>query len=316
MRTPVTARRTHLRALAPALFAAALLLAPVAHARPAAPATPAVDVSGWQSLLDQYLVRIAAPRQPFDVRFDYVKLYVDEDIWTQQASSRLAAVRAQLFAADPGTLSKDERLAWALNAYNFLVVERATLHLLVPNRKFLRYTSVDEMNYSDGTFFDAPVVTIAGRPLSLNAFERVYVYGEDTPPSEPRRAAADPRLLFALCRGSIGSPPLPARAFKPESLQVQLDQAARTALALPRFTSFDPATQQLLVSEFLNRARVDFGGEPALIAFVGRFGPDAARNAIRKGKVTVVTRYMSVDPLLNQWDRPKPAAPSAGAKPE
>ncbi len=203
-----------------------------------------------------------------------------------------------------------------MNAYNFLVIERATMLLLVPMRKFQRYESVSQMSTGDGTFFEAQVAHVDGRSYSMAEFERRFVYGDSTPMIEPRRVAGDPRRMFALSRGSVGGPALPARAFRPESLEIQLDRATRTALAHPRMASVDPASKKLLVSNYLGERLVDFGGTPeGVVPFLVKHGPSALRSAIKREKLTGVARFTPVDPALNQFLRPKPPPPAPAPKP-
>ena len=94
--------------------------------------------------------RIAEKGEPFDTRFDYEQLYVDEGIFGRGVSSKLSAIRDAMLAVPPDQMSEKDRTAWKLNLYEFLVLEQATLHLIVPNRKYLRFDSVDEMNFSVG----------------------------------------------------------------------------------------------------------------------------------------------------------------------
>lgn len=294
-----------------AVLSNAVLLACLAvPARAQAP-----DYSGWQSLLDRYVVRLEGKNQPSDSRFDYEQLYVDEGIWTKKRSARLESVHAQLFSVSPSALDDRARLAWAINAYNFLVIERATMLLLVPMRKFQRYDAVTQMSSADGSFFEAQVAQVEGRGYSMAEFERRFVYGDSTPMIEPRRVARDPRLMFALCRGSLGGPPLAVRAFRPESLEVQLDQATRRALAISRMAAIDPESKKLLVSEYLGERLVDLGGTPpSVVPFLSKYGPSALRSAIRRDKLTDVARFMPIDPMLNQFLRPKPLPPAPTPK--
>ncbi len=279
-----------------------------------APAAEAPDFSGWQQLLDHYLVRLGDGRKaPVETRFDYEQLYVDEGIWTKKRSDRLEALHAQICSVRPSELAPKARLAWAINAYDFLVVERATMLLLVPFRQFQRYESVDQMTSADGEFFRAKVAEIEGRAYSLAEFERRFVYG-DTTSMLARRPAGDPRLMFALCQGTIGGPSLQPRAFRPESLDVQLARAAREALSLPHILRWDAATHQVLASNLLGERLQDFGGTgKGIVTFAEKYGPPSLRAQLQAGKPADVTRFLPEDRKLNQVDRPKSPAPPAHA---
>ena len=296
-----------LRRLLP-LLATALLVPALALA---APQGPTVDTSGLSDLLRRYTVVVSRPGEPYDTRFDYEQLYVDERIYGHNESRTLSGIRDQLLSVDPADMSPADRTAWALNLYRFMVIERITLHLLVPNRKFLRYQSVDQMAYGEGRFFDAPVLTLDGRTYSLDAFERRMVYGDTaTDLMEPRARAGDPRLMFALSRGIAGGPPPLPWVFSGDSLSAQLDRATRIALALPRIARADESTRSLRFSEYVWPFRADYGGAlTGLKPLAAKLGSGAIRSIARDAKGSVQTFTMPVDRQLDQVIRPKPVAP-------
>ncbi len=288
-------------------LAFALLLA-LALASAAGAGPTAVVYPQYQALLDQYCVRLAGDGPGADTRFDYEQLYVDDHIVRLKRSERLESVRAELFAARPEALSARDRQAWAINTYNFLVIERITLHLLMPvKNKFVRFRSVDEMDGSPGRFYMQPTTEFAGRSYTLKQVERGLVFG-DTTTSGFRMRPADPRVALALCIGRVGGPPLAARAYRGDSLEAQLDQAARTTLALPRFLVVDAAQGRLEVGAYLAQQRADYGATlDAIVPFLLKHAPREAREAIRKAKLARVTHLIPGDPLLNQIVRPRGA---------
>lgn len=265
----------------------------------------------WQDLLTRYARQVSGKGQPIDTRFDYEQLYVDEKIWATRESPTLAAIRAQMFAVPPRSMSTPDRRAWAINAYNFLVVERATFKLLVPGRRFLRYRSVNEMYYSDGSFFEAKAVTIGEQSYTINEFERAFIQEDPVMQPEPRSRAADPRLAFATCPGAVGGPTLWLRAFRGDSLEAQLDQVTRNALASPRWIRVSARKDDLEASDALFARRIDMGGDAAgIIRFVEKYGSKDAQSVIRRYKLTAPPRYMAFDWKLNQVERPKNEIPT------
>lgn len=296
---------------------AAFAPSPALAGKPTTP--PAFDISGWQALLDKYCIRLGGKDGPLDTRFDYEQLYVDEKVWTLKRSDALNAVHAQLSTATPSTMTPSQRLAWAIDTYNFLVVERATMHLLVPARGFLRYSSVNQMITYEGPFFDAPVVSVEGRSYSLRQFQRTFAFGDTTSVEQRRTHPADPRIAFAMCPGAMGTAPLMPRAFLAESLDAQLDRAVRTALALPRTVRLEPPAGAMAVADWLNETRADYGAHPeqGQLEFLAKYGPRDVRDAIRRNPAMTVARYMPTDWQLNQFNRPKPTpiAPQGGEKP-
>lgn len=288
------------------MLAAFLLAVLATGARAAAP-----DYTEYQSLLDRYLVRLDPKAKETDTRFDYERLYVDERIVQLHRSALLERVHATLVAIHPAELSPAERTAWAINTYNYLVLERATLRLLQPGKRLVRQRGVDDMRTAQGQFFSSPAIDVDGRPYTLAEFERRFVLEDTTDVLEPRTLARDPRRSLALCGGHMGDPPLATRAYRGDSLDVQLDAATRTTLAQERFVRFHEDTRLLDVADYLAQRRVDLGGSvDAIIPFVERYGPSDVRRAIRKFQVRRVTHVIPTDTVLNQWPRSRstPAA--------
>lgn len=278
------------------------------------------DYSGYADLLRRYVRVLRAPGQPWDSRFDYEQLYIDENIQSLRRSDALARIHTQLLSVSPGEMSERERTAWAINAYNFLAIERMTLHLLVPGRRFLRYDSPRELNRDEGTFFAAPVTTVEGRSYSLAGFERRFVYGDTT--ADPmadgmmaREKGGDPRLQLALVKASLCSGPILPWVYRADSLEAQLDRAARLALALPRWVKYDPATGMLNASNRFFEERADLGGPdlPGLMPLLGKHAPPAVRKGIQAKKLTRVSMFFEPNWKLNQFDHPKPKLPGAAA---
>jgi len=285
--------------------------------RPARAAEP--DYTGWSDFLKKYLVVLhGAPAKggsgkPWDSRFDYEQLYVDEGIWTKHSSDALTTLHTQLLTVTPSDMTPAERTAWAINAYNFLVIERMTLNLLVPGRKFMRYDSPREVNRTEGSFFAAIVANVEGKAYSLTGFERRFVYGDTTADpadngSLPRSKAGDPRLAFAVCKGALCSGPLLPWVYHADSLDRQLDRATRTALALPTYVKVDAKTGELAATNRFFEERCDYGGNelPGVLPFLKKYGTLATRELITTRKLARVSRYFEPDWKLNQFDRPKP----------
>lgn len=312
---PVSPRRPAARWIGCVLALVALIVV-----APRAQATEP-DASGFATLLQRYLRVIGGKGDAYDTRFDYEQLYIDEHVYTQHRSDRLDAIRAQLLSVTPSTLTPAERRAWAINAYNFMVVERMTTNLLVPGRKFLRYDSPREVNRAEGTFYAAPVVTLEGVSYSLAGFARRFVYGDTTAQPladviEARTEPADPRLTFALAQGTLGSAPLLPWIYRADSLEAQLDRATRLALALPAWLKVDPVSGTFSASNHFFHERADFGGPdlPGLMPLVDRHGPPAIKKLVAKRHLKRPDLFFEPTWKLNQYEHPKPKLPGlAGA---
>lgn len=287
-----------------------LLIALPSLARAATP-----DLSEWQALLSRYVIPVDPAAGDGDTRFDYEQFYVDDHIWKLKHSPTLDGIHNIITSAEPSRMARDERIAWAVNTYNFLVIERATAHLLIPGKGFVRFNSVEEMRDNDGTFFAAKVAVIEGRPYSLPEFERTFVYGDTTPAWTPRKVACDPRLALALCSGHVGDPPIAQRLYRADSLDLQLEAAARRTFGLARFTAFDESRRALDVSAYLMDRTVDYGGSAeGIVPWILKYGPDDVRKLVRRYKVARPRLALKPDKLLNQFPRahvlPKHRAPA------
>ncbi len=290
------------RSFAPHLaLAAAVVLACAGAPRPAraAAADTALvvpDVPEYQRLLDDYLVVVSKRGEPLDTRFDYERLY---DVRTRPET--FARIHRQLAAATPSRMDRATRLAWAINTYNFLVLENATDYLLVPGRGRLRWKSVQDIHLRTGLFFKGETIEVEGVNYSLDDFERAFCLdGYDRSSGQTPPATLDPRVHFALVCGAMGCPPLLPRAYRADSLERQLEFATHNALALPRHLVLDPATKRVGVSTLFSWYAADFGGNVAAWAFVKRYAPKPVRAAIEAQKLQRPNRYVPWDWLLNQ----------------
>jgi len=312
--SPAPAPPTRARA---ALLPGALLVM-VAALAPARADAASPDHSGYQALLRQYVHLIGGRGQPLDARFDYEQLYIDEGYHRTRRAERLETIHTQLLAVRPSEMSERERLAWAINVHNFLAIERMTVNLLVPRRGTMRHDSPKHVRADDGTFFAAPVAVIEGRTYSLGGIERRFVYGDTT--ADPladglasRLFPGDPRIQFALCKAALASGLILPWPYRADSLEAQLDRAARLALALPSWILLDPAAGTFRASNRFFDERVDYGGVemPGLMPFLARHGPPELKKLIRKARLTKPGMYFEPNWKLNQYDHPREPLPGA-----
>jgi len=288
------------------------LLAPA----PSAAAEP--DYSGYEALLRQYIHVLGGKGEAWDSRFDYEQLFIDEKIWQTGRAERLSTLHTQLLAVSPGRLTPKERTAWAINTYNFLVIEQMTRKLLVPGRRFQRYDSPKQVRSDEGPFFGCMLAKVDGQDYTLTGFERRFLYGDTLIDATndglaPRTAGGDPRLQFALCKASLCSGLIVPWVYRADSLDAQLDRATRLALALPRWIRMDPATGSFQASNRFFEERADIGGAdmPGLMPFLATYGTRDLQKLIRSKKLTRPALFFEPDWKLNQFDHPAPPIPGA-----
>jgi ABC-type nickel/cobalt efflux system permease component RcnA len=155
----------------------------------------------------------------------------------------LEAYLRQLASVDPAALSRKERLAFWINAYNAAALLQV-LDARMPG-------SVKEIK----GFFDKQTHALGGQMLTLNQVE------------ERGRALGDWRLQFALTRAAQGSPPLRDEAYDPEWLDAQLAEQTRQHLAdTAHGLRHDAQGKTLWVSKIFQWAAKDFVPKGALNA--------------------------------------------------
>jgi hypothetical protein len=316
-RTLWRACRWALCALAFGTAGAAPALSAEEAATTASEPTPGPDFSGYQKLLDEFLSVTSTSGAPLETRFDYTRLYMSPD-----AGERFVLIRKQLFDASPARLDPRARLAWAINGYNFLVIQAVTEHLFESMQRSqhagkrifyaLRARSVQNILVDDQPFFDARVVEIDSVGYSLNAFERHFVFADYVLSSgSPRPAGLDPRAHFALVCASIGCPSLMPRPYRADSLDAQLDFAVRNALASPTHLRWNKITDQLEGSYLFEWYLADFGGRDSVLGFAKKYAPRALVKEIERRKLPWIPAFIPWDWQLNNTP-PRDDEPGAG----
>lgn len=152
-------------------------------------------------------------------------------------------------ARETSSLSREEKIAFLINAYNAwmlrLVLERYPIQ------------SVKEIAPNFGVF-SRPLIRVAGRTMSLNDLEKEWLLKE----------FKEPRVHFAVNCASRSCPPLQPAPWKAETLEADLDRAARAFLT-DNPLGIDPATGR--VSQIFEWYAGDFGGPAGVRSFLGRY---------------------------------------------
>lgn len=183
--------------------------------------------------------------QAFDhSRFnDVVSQYVDADGWVDYQAlladtESLDAYIASLADAPFGSLSRDDKLALLINAYN-----ACTLRLILDH-----YPVKSIMDIPDEARWDAVRWDIAGTTVSLNQIEHEMI----------RAKFKEPRIHFALVCAAYSCPKLRNEAYTAERLEAQLaDQTAYTH-SHDRWLKFDKASNTLSLTKLYDWYGKDF----------------------------------------------------------
>lgn len=249
----------------------------------AAPATAQVAPEGrerfshaeWTAVLERFVDEKG--------RVDYEALSRDRaglDAWLARLARQGPKSTPSLFP------TRDDRLAYYVNAYNALVFQGVLSR--GPEKE-----SVWKGGLVSGySFFVSMKVRLDGETWSLKALEDDLI----------RKDFADPRIHAALNCASIGCPRLPREAFVPERLDAELDAAMREFVEEERNVAADPDRKTVTLSKIFDWFEKDFlsfekargNADPQIVDYVNRY-----RVAKPKLDRSFRVRYFDYDKRIN-----------------
>jgi hypothetical protein len=127
--------------------------------------------------------------------------------------------------------SKDERLAFWINAYNAY-----TIKLIVDNYPV---KSIKDIGGWFGSPWKKKFINIFGKKISLDGIEHDII----------RKKFNEPRIHFAVNCASVGCPSILPVAFVASKLDIQLDKAAKNFLSNPIKNKYNSETNTLHLSK-------------------------------------------------------------------
>jgi hypothetical protein len=192
------------------------------------------------------------------------------------------AYLAALAAAQPNGWSRDEQLAFWLNAYNAAIVN-AVLAGRTAESLWSRY----------GLFYRYEL-ELAGKARTPDAIENAII-----------RPAGEPRIHFALVCASTSCPKLRRQAWTAATLDPDLDAAARAFLRDPARNQISPGRAPIRLSSIFKWFREDFGGsDDSVRAFVARYLDEPDRAWLLEQKPEI--EYLDYDWTLNAQPGQRP----------
>ncbi|MEQ1618858.1 MAG: DUF547 domain-containing protein [Terricaulis sp.] len=215
--------------------------------------TPAAaDEAAYDGLLSRYV-----SVSPDGInRVDYTR-------WRGNEADRAAlnGYVAELASQRPSGFARERAFAYWINLYNAVTLQIVLERYPVRSIRDIR---------SEGAGFDlrgligpwrSPRVIVEGRRLSLDDIENTIL----------RPTFRDPRVHYAINCASLGCPNLMARAWRAETLNTDLEAAARAYVNHSRGVSIG-ADGALRVSSLYRWFRDDFGAADAnVIAHLRRY---------------------------------------------
>jgi hypothetical protein len=208
----------------------------------------------------QDLLGDSARRRTFDQLLD---LYVrGGDVYYRALKSDRAKLDGYLnlvAGASVDKLSREEQIAFWLNAYDALVLRTVIDHYPIQGRSALY--PAKSIRQIPGAFERLPH-RVAGRTLTLDQIEQTVLTGFH-----------DPRLYFALGRGAIGGGRLRSEAFVPARIEEQLADVAAECVSRAQCVQVDRESEKVSASAIFSWRETEFAArytDAAPAAFASR----------------------------------------------
>jgi hypothetical protein len=178
---------------------------------------------------------------------------------------------------DPGGLSREDRFAYYINAYNAW-----TIKLILTG--YPGVTSIKELGSLLQSPWKKPFVKIGGRTLTLDEIEHSIL----------RPEFKDARVHFAINCASKGCPPLLAEPYRGAVLDDQLNRVTTAFLNRPGNYRLDG--NRLHVTSIFKWFGEDFGN---VLDFYTRFARGELKQALLAGRDRIKIDYLDYDWSLN-----------------
>jgi hypothetical protein len=217
----------------------------------------------------------------------------------QAERGKLDAYVAQLDRVAPDQLPRNDQIAFWLNAYNALVLKTVIDHY--PIRGQSTAYPAKSLRQVPGAF-ERLSHRVGGRQLTLDQIEQTILVGFN-----------DPRLYFAIGRGSVGGGRLRSAAFVPAILETQLAEVAAECTNRAQCMHLDMPSNTLTASAIFSWRQEGFIAadasqapaafatrspiERAILAFVGPKLTTTERDFLEKN--TFRLAYGTYDWTLN-----------------
>jgi hypothetical protein len=200
---------------------------------------------------------------------------------------------ARTSPTDLDLLSRDERLAFWINAYNACALRLVIEHYPIEPKRNGEAGKAQAGGVPDNSVRQIPdawtrrFCRVAQWDRSLSGIEHGIL-----------RPLGEPRVHFAVHRASRSCPSLAAEAYRGDRIEEQLEEAVRRFLADPRHYALIRGDRPTLrVNKLFDWYKEDFGGTSGVVAFLQHYVPPADAEILRPGQVRV--EYLPYDWTLN-----------------
>ena len=189
---------------------------------------------------------------------------------------------AELARVNPsGLATREEQLAFWINAYNILVIDLVIRHYPLESIRDI------------GSFFwpvwKREAGRIGGKGYSLDEIEH-----------EILRPMKDPRIHGAIVCAAISCPNLARSPYRADLLDAQLDASLRGWLARPEKGFFaNRPEKKIRLSRIFKWFSEDFGGQQGVLVFIAPYLTESQRDWLTRISEEVDVSYFDYDWRLN-----------------
>lgn len=185
--------------------------------------------------------------------------------------NQLEEYLSQLSTTNPDKLSRIQKLAFWINAYNAFTIQIVRDNYPIESIIEL-HTGGKVIGYLLGkTVWDKEFITINSKKYSLNDIEHKIL-----------RKMNEPRIHFAIVCASISCPELLNEAYEPDELERQLEERAIKFLNDKTRNHFDLKNRKAYLSEIFNWFGEDFGkSDENILKYVSHFISEDISNDIK-----------------------------------
>jgi len=186
---------------------------------------------------------------------DYKGLQIDKE---------LDKYLTQLSNTNPEKLSRNEKLAFWINAYNAFTLQVVRDNYPIESITDL-HTGGKIIGYLLGkTVWDKQFITINNKKYSLNDIEHNIL-----------RKMNEPRIHFAVVCASISCPELKDEAFEADNIETQLQEQTIKFLNDKTRNHYDLKNRKAYISEIFSWFGEDFGNsDENILKFISKYVPD------------------------------------------
>lgn len=191
---------------------------------------------------------------------------------------------AQVRAAKPSRLARNDELAYWINAYNILTIDLILEHYPVE--------SIRELGSFFSPVWDKTVATIEGREISLGFIEH-----------EILRKLDEPRIHAAIVCASTSCPPLARTPFRSDTLDANLTAAMRAWLESPKKgIAIDRANRRVRLSRIFDWFEEDFASRGGVLTAITAYVSSEDAEWLRTVGPSAQIRYFDYDWTLNDLE--------------